>query len=351
MRGLPSFLRVLKEWVVLVTVINCQASGQRVVNSIDVDEHVEVFGEKTGEPVKEGLLFVDGRYVEGPYRVAWRGASIYVNETRLRRMRIQWPPFRVEVDRDPGMPSGLNRDSRFEDDAGPNPHRNQKLRYLYQHYPREVAKKMMIEYFRALPYVKEVRPFEPDWSTIEIESQSGRKTLFSLPGAISASAMRTPTRDDVIQWLERERKGLEDQLRADMCVFSYENGLTTSVAGQKAAETLPLVVRTLQSDKGIEEKLQVLGLLGIAPPSRPKACESLVRRFTPSQHLADRIGDLRKKFPRALPVPTAEEQESMVRQALSVPGTLEQKRTVFSRLLESKRPILQGAETATQPSR
>jgi len=48
---------------------------------------VAEFGETAGKPVKEGFVFIDGRYVSPPYRVARKGLALFVNE------RMTVPPF------------------------------------------------------------------------------------------------------------------------------------------------------------------------------------------------------------------------------------------------------------------
>jgi len=207
------------------------------------------------------------------------------------------------------------------------------------------------EYFRALPFVKEVRRFDPEASSIYVENLSGGTIGVTLPSEAGAASIRkTMTRETVVEWLERECRGLESSLQADLCVFSYEKGLMTTLSSRKAGEVLPMVVQTLTSSKTEDEKFQALELYGLTDPQNRKVCEGLVKDFRPSQQLQDRIGGLRKKIPCVLPVPSPEEHDAMVRQALATPGTLEQKRAAFNRLLEAKRPVLRDAEPASRPT-
>lgn len=52
--------------------------------------HVSDFGEDLGHVVSNGFLFVDGSYVEYPYKVARRGLAIFVNDVLIRESAVEW---------------------------------------------------------------------------------------------------------------------------------------------------------------------------------------------------------------------------------------------------------------------
>jgi len=51
---------------------------------------LEVFGERELPVVNSGFLFVDGEYIDLPYRISQRGNVVYVNERRI--IKYMWPP-------------------------------------------------------------------------------------------------------------------------------------------------------------------------------------------------------------------------------------------------------------------
>lgn len=111
---------------------------------------------------------------------------------------------------------------------------------------------------------------------------------------------------------------------------------------------LPLIVQVLTSDKSEEDKFKALELHGLVDPQNREACQGLVKNFHAPQQLYDRIKGLRKKIPRVLPVPSPQEHDEMIKQALATPGTLQDRRAALSKLLEARRPIPHEAEPSTR---
>ncbi len=49
------------------------------------DAYVAQFGVTEGKPVDKGVVFIDGQYIETPYRVSRKGLTLYINDRKIDR--------------------------------------------------------------------------------------------------------------------------------------------------------------------------------------------------------------------------------------------------------------------------
>ena len=168
------------------------------------------FGESVGQPVDGGFVFFDGRYVDAPYVVSNRGLDLYVNEFHVGTLGM-WPPVNWGSKK-PDMPDGLTRQSTFEDLAIPDRPGDsldrQMVRWLRRHYNDHEAKRRVTEFFKSLPFVKDVEPdlsLSPDGHTLAITTWTGEgDRLFDI-----GPSVYVPTAEEV----EETRRRLEVRLR------------------------------------------------------------------------------------------------------------------------------------------
>jgi len=255
----------------------------------------EVFGTKSGEPIATGFVFKDGAYLDAPYLVSRRGVSVYVNKVGVATPAI-WPPVDYD-DKRPETPRGLTRNSTFKDLAVPGRRSDsldrQMVRWLRRHYDEETSRKLIMEYYRSLPFVRGVKVREDldllghvlaisTWST-------DKDTLMFIGDRVYSP----PKPEQVQRELERVRTRMEDRLRKGECIFLFSSGGELAFGSRKAAMDLAAIVGTLRSDRPKDEKIRGLQNLGLMPSDFPKKWEILVTGFSASPQLDERVKQLR----------------------------------------------------------
>jgi len=221
-----------------------------------------------GEAFQAGLVFHDGRYVPGPYRVSRTGRWVTVNGAVVYAWKV-WPLPDLLVPEDPGLPQGLTEKSTFQDLIGSrdraNSHVARKYRYLYQHFRPAVAIQKMVKYYRQLPFVEQADVVRS--TTIRLRTKDGKTTDVSVrPPAPKSMSSWDLTAADVLQELECRRLHCETRLRAGDCFFLFSNGEELSWGRRQTARDLGLVVEILRSGRTKEEKVHLLQRMEVLPP-------------------------------------------------------------------------------------
>ena len=250
---------------------------------------IQVFGTETGTPLQTGFVFKEGAYVEAPYIVSRRGADIYVNEVKVATP-IRWPPVDYD-DKKPEMPTGLTKSSTFKDlecrDDVSDSLDRKMARWLSRHYDDRKAKKMMVQYYRGLPFIADVE-INGDFLIVTMHN-SKEKLLICIGG----EKYIPPTPEKLLQELVRVRKQWEERLKKGDCYFVFGCGAELSLDARNAAMDLPAIVRILRSREPKGQKIKELHKLTLLPADFPKKWESLVTEFTASAQLDERIKRLR----------------------------------------------------------
>jgi hypothetical protein len=239
------------------------------------------------------LVFLDGRYLDAPYTVSRRGTGIYINDAHLRDYG-RWPPFKFdEVAEDPGVPPGLTKDSSFDDMKIPgktDAWNCRKFRWLMAHYALDEARRRYMEYVKSLPFVKNVGPLEHEM--VMVETFNGKKVGLSL----THRAYTPPTKEMVVQDVDRSRSYLEDRLAKGDCFFFFTQGPEISCAEAKAARDLGLIAEILRSARPKEEKALLLQRVGLLPGAAFGSLEKFLTNFQASDQLHRRITALVKEM-------------------------------------------------------
>jgi len=342
MSNIPRY-RIVTLIVLVITLSEANSAGGGVESSTNLPKsYVDALGDQTGKQIDNGFVFVDGKYIDKPYRVGRYGTAIRINDVLVRRYDVRWRLWEaseLRVDEDPGIPPTLSRASTLDDlDDGEHPlegARSRKWRYLKQHFPLEEARDKMVEWYRSLPFVRSVQAWRPpDHSIIKVTTVHGKAQLISV-GAKKRGGRDVATPEGFVRWLEARRKHLEDELAKGNVVFLVGKGAQISLTRRKAVQVLPAIVQALSSDMTDDKKLDVLELWDVIPPDR-KCYLPLVRDFRGSQQLSDRIQQLLKKYPRRPRPVSYRERKEIEKKVLKMPGTPEQKRQMMRKLLEEK---------------
>ena len=267
------------------------AAGKAASEKAGPRDWIDLFGINEGKPIDRGFLLYDGRYVEAPYRVSRRGVGLYVNHIRLPYSGA-WPP-EYEEDKDPGVPPGLTRNSTFADlrlkDKSGGTWSGKKLRWLKRHYPPEEARRLYVQYLKDLPFVAKVEVVSADY--VKMTTHAGETTnIVGLAGA----PYIPPTKEQVIEGLEYQRRRLEGRLQAGDCILMFSTGSEISFGQRRAVRDLPVAVEILSSKRSDAEKADLLDRIGILLGSDPTFL-MLVTRFQPSAQLTERLRALSEK--------------------------------------------------------
>lgn len=128
--------------------------------------------------INSGYVFIDGNYVEPPYRVNLKRKTIYINEIpitkKIKKIKIKNYP---SVRKDPGIPPDIKQMDSINViyKAKIQPYNisymEAKLVYLYKNYSEEDAVKLTKEYLESMPNIKSVKGSK----ICEVEAYNGEK--------------------------------------------------------------------------------------------------------------------------------------------------------------------------------
>lgn len=268
--------------LILVGAFGCEALAQ---------------GQEGGsEEITSGFVFHNARYVEAPYRVEVRDLAVFINGIEVRR-KPKWPPRDLRVPDDPGLPVGVTREAglaaldtvRGQDGS---PHMGLKVRYLYQHFPKEEARERIVGYFRSLPYLRSVEAVH-DY-VLKLEDYYGASRLVDISYVEVAPP---PTREEYERLAEKAKENIALSLEKGYCIFYFEDGQLL-ISAIKAARVLPNAVRTL-SDASLDAqaKKEILEQLGILREDNLWN-EILIGNFKTNPQLDQRLMMLRDQIIR-----------------------------------------------------
>jgi hypothetical protein len=268
----------------------------------DLEERaIKELGIKVGENVDDGFVFFDGRYVDAPYTVSRRGRQIFVNDVMVQQWD-RWPLPDLRLDKDPGYPPGLTEMSTMEDVRDKqNPEDSpwlREARYLDQHFPPDVAREKLAEWFRGLPFVESVE-FMNEGRVLSLRMKNGEKKFIDMmPPPPDSPYSWHFTNKDIVKRLEYDRNKYEAYLKKGEAVFLFSKGHPVTMIRKKAACDLGLLTEILRSDRTQEEKIDLLQRMEfLRPPSMGgnEMFMPLITQFQASEQLEERIGQLVKE--------------------------------------------------------
>lgn len=138
--------------------------------------------------INSGYVFIDGKYVEPPYRVKRRGLSIYVNDYKIGEYDVPKTEKRIVYKTHPGLPPNINKmdsidammNARIE---GTDIKYSTAIKsYLYTNYSYESSVDSLREYIASFPNIKSVS----GEGLIDVEAYNGHKRKI----LISSSSFR-----------------------------------------------------------------------------------------------------------------------------------------------------------------
>jgi len=272
---------------------------------------VKALGVVEGKPIDTGFVFFDGRYLDAPYTVSRRGRQVFINDVLVYQWH-EWPPMDMHVYEDPGSPTEVYAKATGLDDCFGEDWRKshfwRKIRYLYEHFSKEVAKQKEVEYLRQLPFVVsagfEPSPLfpdspTPDLTTLVLTTKAGKKENVSLgpPRAGTEGHWDFGVKDVRIQ-VDGGRDMYERYIRAGNALLLFSRNCYKELDREVAARDLPLVLQILRSARPTEEKVNLLQRMKVfptAPASGKEIYMPLITRFEASPQLDERVAALVKE--------------------------------------------------------
>lgn len=277
--------------------------------------------------VESGFVFVEGKYVEGPYTITTRGNTLRVNDYVVYRVRKQKLPTPPDGKIDPGVPDWVTAETTFseliKDDEG---HAYglpfQKWAYLCRHHPPEEAVDGIVAYLEGLPCIKSVRLDTPNqgeyYAAVLVDSVSDREYgLIFLPpdwhekrqASLDKERRKGPgkTRDRLVKNLEN-----------NSAIFMHHNHGGCHLMGDEMfIRKFPAIILIMKTDLPTAEKVALLKKLDFY-----SGAEELVANFADSPQLQQRLlrqarekGITPMTLQEAIDMPTMEERMRQYRQA------------------------------------
>jgi hypothetical protein len=259
----------------------------------DIERQVEALGEEVGQPIESGFFFINGRYIESPYRVSRRGLAVCINGYVVVPPLIEWPPPDLDVDKDPGVPTNLTANSTFADlERSPtaNPHDAplyRKMRYVNQHRKGEEVVLAKMAWFESLPFVASVRRLGR--TQIEVRTKQGEVLAMWVGPESLLGFQGTPKKETIIPEVNRRRERLEETLRDGNCLIIFTAGGHITMNDATARERLPQMFQALSSSLSRELKMARLEEIGITSPRGKAESQTLVETFSATPQLMERL--------------------------------------------------------------
>lgn len=122
-----------------------------------------LLGQEYSVIVNTGFVFIDGKYVDIPYKLYQKESSIFINEYRVSikygRKNVQLP---IDLLVDPLIPEGINKWTKISElnkitTASGRELIIAKMLYESKNNSKEVAYQNMIAFYKKFPFIKSVK--------------------------------------------------------------------------------------------------------------------------------------------------------------------------------------------------
>ena len=250
---------------------------------------------REAKKIDRGFVFVNGKYIAAPYRVSVNKGYLYVNDTRIRRL-CDWPvKERPRQEGKPQIPPEVLEnaesfdDLRISDGDSWSARMNRWIKRTSSSW--EEMRKRKTSFYESLPFVERVVWTRP--TLCKVMLKNGQTKRFGVVGGPGMDR-RPPTKEEILERAEYEKKRLEERLsKGD--TYLYFGNLEASFVERKAARDLGVMVDILISDRKNEEKIDLLDRMGVIPKWQAKDVEPYLNNFRLTDQLKRRIAELQKK--------------------------------------------------------
>jgi len=249
------------------------------------------------ESINSGFVFVDGSYIDAPYRVEARDLLIFING-----IQITQPPYigpNLIVTEDPGVPPGITKEVGVNDLFKINweeglPYYIAKLAYLWGKYSKEEAQDKMMAYYKSLPCIKEAVRWRDDG--VKLTDYKGKSCLVDL--FIHDWAFKPPpTEEELQEQVEKLANIYRERFEKGDCYFFFKKGIKLSMTERKAVNILREMCDVLlDNTMDNQAKTNELLGLGLIPAHDVDLAEMVVSNFQQNDQFDERLEALQQKI-------------------------------------------------------
>ncbi len=257
------------------------------------------FGTTVGTPIDSGFVFVDGQYLDAPYRVTRRGLGLFINEKLIEPpMRWPWPQTQpAGSPTDPKLPVTITKETS-QWDLLVLEYLSAKRAYVWARYSQNEVPRQMAEVYKGLPCV----------DTAELDAKRPEVLVVTWSdGSVERIRLRPfgrrPIKHDkksVLARLEGNRTRWENRLRKGDYYLFFTDGGEISGGAAGATEILSRLVPILRSSEADDVKFRQIEEAGLPAITRDNFA-TMVTDFAASQQLDKRLEEI--AAPKEEPAP------------------------------------------------
>ena len=187
------------------------------------------------KPINSGFVFIDGKYIEPPYRIMSKNGSLFINGI-LVSMKTDWKKINKEKKEfkknkntltKPPIPPNLTTNSSLNDinklkySQSDITYTGAVYDYFYKTCSFDDAIDSIANYYRSLPNIKEFYRTEDNSSVWYMESYNGENRKFLLGSTISKNKyQRIKKRNNTS--IDSLKKQMTFAMNSSMEVYKYE---------------------------------------------------------------------------------------------------------------------------------
>lgn len=167
-----------------------------------------------------GFVFIDGKYIEPPYKLEVKGNAIYINNIKIKESKIYTKNDFKAFKHDPGIPPNLNENSSIDDIFAKDSitgisYLSLKAYYLFYNYEDSLARVKIRDYIKSLPNVKSYEGFK-------VQTFNGEKGNISYDIGIPSTLriMQTP-KHEIVDKLEKKTDKFYNDLNQNKALFFF----------------------------------------------------------------------------------------------------------------------------------
>lgn len=257
--------------------------------------NVEEFGNTSGKDVNDGFVFIDGQYIQAPYKVNRKGLGLFINGVMIA-VPCHWEvPKTVKalvVTEDPERPLSIHKySSRYDPDI--REYLGKKKVYYVQKYGKDATIAHMQKTYEQLPCVQSshIDSNDPQLLVVKWYGDTENAVRLFPPDGRSLGQL---TKSDMLKRLEQERETLEKRLAMGDYYFFFTEGSKITGGKESAREMLPKAVNIFESNNSIDKKINDLKEIGF-PIVQTKKFETMLKEFSVQPQLHQRLNALSTK--------------------------------------------------------